>query len=289
MKRSRTDLLNTIIENEIDISNIYNRFSLHKKDIIDATIKIDNCDLRTHQEDTLKQFEIWKDEFLENSLYLDFINILNNYNMNWTVKCYTDYDMKFYSNRLSVQLNNGLCFTVCINITNEYSPTMNTMNLSYGNYNIDMLKEEHYNPYEDIAEQIGITRNDLFYILGLFYFAFMFNPTIPSEVYMLDSNVSNIALIITELFREDRCKNDINFNKRYVEKDTNKRLKALEPFISEFNSLYEDVEQLEFNVGRNELSSNPIQDEPLEFNEELDEPLNIMPHIITRWYDYINL
>ena len=264
MKRTRSDLINQIVYNGAAINNLYNYYSYYTNEINETVIEVTNYDLQQHKEDTLKQFQKWKAAFIEDCESPTIVDLINNSKITWNVKCYTDgtnTDMKFYSNMLTVQFNDELCFNASIYVTDQHSPIMEKMTLSYENNVIDLLTENSVNL--NLVNLVNVNVNELINMLGLYYFTFIFNPETPSDVYSLETNVSSIAIRISELFGKNRCKQFINLSERDLEPDFQKRMKTLEPPILEFNPLYnEDIKE----VDEDQMTINP------------------MPHILYRWY-----
>ena len=257
MKRTRSDLYNQIIYDETAINNLYNYYSYYRHEISETTIELTNYDLQQHKEDTLKQFEKWKAAFIEDCESPTVVDLINNSKIIWNVKCHTDgsdSDMKFYSNILTVQFNDDLCFNASIYVTDQHAPIMEKMTLSYENNVIDLITENSIN-----LVNVNVNINELINMLGLYYFTFMFNPETPSDVYSLQTNVSSIAIRISELFGKDRCKQFVDLSERDSEPDFQKRMKELESPMLEFNPLIKVIKKEQITV----------------------DP---MPHILYRWY-----
>ncbi|ARF09738.1 hypothetical protein Indivirus_2_117 [Indivirus ILV1] len=251
MKRDRSEIYQSIVTNEQIIFDCYQKINESYENISVTTIELDNYDLQQHQSASLAQFEVWKKEFLNNhsdSVYFPVLqSLLSNTQQTWTVKCNSDGqdDIRFYSNRLLLSLNNTLFFNMLYYVIPNQNTNINNFTVSSQKFSANMTKNVNDDLYDKLAESIGLDRDTFFDLVALCYFAFMFNPQIPSEIYCPSSLPSTSRDIVLS-YGLTRCKNEIEFSSRYSW-NNDKRLKSMESQNVEFMSLYDPCDNDEDN------------------------------------------
>ena len=255
MKRTRSDLTNTIIASEQNIDTYNNNIKKECNTVLLTTVELDNYDLKQHQEDTLKQFEVWKTEFLndynDSEYYETVLALLNGYQLtNWSVKCNTDGhmdndDMKFYSNRLLLSLNNQLFLNFHVMVSEENNLNIEKMLVSCEGTFINVLTTDYYDKYDQMADTVGIDRDTLIRLISFCYRTFMFHPEMPSDVYqMVTPDQSEISTEIQGLYGQYRSNNFISLMSRYTEPNREKRLRTTCVIPTfEFNPLFDEFEE----------------------------------------------
>lgn len=246
MKRTRDELVQTATAAEQSIVTCRNQIRDACCTIVKTAIELDNHDLKEHQNNTMSQFLVWTSEFLQN--YNDtedhqvLQQMLNNLNMSWTVKCNPvegECDMKFYSNKLLLSLNDQLTVDAHIYVTSCQGLTIEKLELLTPNMWINMMTTPTKQPYENMARELGLTYDALLDLVGLCYFSFMFDPESPTETYSLrEPNLPILTSEIVTTFGTKRCTNLVCFSSRYSP-CAEKRLKALECPSFDFYPLYD--------------------------------------------------